>query len=207
MRRRLSLDTGGFPGRTIRLCIAVVFFVLLGGCEESPDEARFKLGQLGYQFTPFSLLQAANQNDHVAVNLLILAGMDPDTVLDRSVVNSEYARLGTDGPEAWTYLAKRGAHTTALGIAALNGHTETVGVLLEAGANLDKRDSYGMTPLMRAMEGGHVETTEALLDADAEVRRKRFQEVGDEGCGQQQCRHVEPAYESKSASMCRFGTR
>ena len=152
-----------------------MLFALLGGCEESPDEARFKLGQLGYQFTPFSLMQAAGQNDHVAVKLLILAGMEPDTVLDRSVVNAEYERLGTDGPEAWNRLGARG-HSTALGIAAGLGHTETVRVLLEAGADPEKRDSGRRTPLMRAMEGGHVETAEALLDADAGVEGEDFEE-------------------------------
>ena len=162
------------PGRSFGLCVAVLFLILLGGCEGSPEDARFKLGQLGYQFSPFSLLLAASENDHVAVKLLILAGMDPDTVLDDDVVDSEYRRLGTSGPDTWSRLRGSG-HTTALGVAAILGHTETVRVLLQAGADPEKRDSEDKTPLMWAMENGHTETAEALLDADAEIRDEDFE--------------------------------
>ena len=49
----------------------------------------------------------------------------------------------------------------------MNGHTETVKLLLDSGAAVDTQDEYGMTPLMRASRGRHTETVKLLRDAGA----------------------------------------
>ena len=56
-----------------------------------------------------------------------------------------------------------------LHIAASNGDTDTVNVLISAGADLKAKDSNGSTPLHLAVAGGHAEAVQALLKAGAET--------------------------------------
>lgn len=53
--------------------------------------------------------------------------------------------------------------------AAARGDVEQLRRLLEAGAEVDSRDSSGRTPLYRAVEGGHRAVVELLIDAGADV--------------------------------------
>ena len=52
------------------------------------------------------------------------------------------------------------------------GHEEVVGVLLEAGAEVNARSRRGMTALMQAAGRGHKGTVVLLLEADADVTLK-----------------------------------
>ena len=154
--------------------IAVLVCFSLWGCGVDPDEARFKLGELGYKLTPASLLHATDRNDHVAVRLFVLAGMHPDTEFDEQLVyrardseslSSEfsdwlYDRFGAISPN-WEF--------TPLIVAAALGHQETVEVLLDAGADKDIEDGAEQTALMRATAEGHVEIVEMLLDEDDDL--------------------------------------
>ena len=56
---------------------------------------------------------------------------------------------------------------TPLYKAAYCGHREVAGVLLEAGAEIDKADRNGRTPLNVAALKGHRDTVEMLLDRGA----------------------------------------
>ena len=49
------------------------------------------------------------------------------------------------------------------------GHTESVRLLLEAGADKDKRDGQGRTALIEASLGNHAEIAQLLLEARADV--------------------------------------
>ena len=160
-------------------CLPVLLLLAgLQGCEEDPDEARFKLGQLGYQFNAFSLYVATRANDHVAVDYLILAGMNPNTVIDAAVVNEERMRTGTELLEETmgrsSFLREHGFvrrqdwHYPILNLAVYLQHTETMEVLLKAGADPNLPDAYGATALMRAAQVGNEDVVEELLDADAE---------------------------------------
>ena len=58
---------------------------------------------------------------------------------------------------------------TALMWAALNGHLQTIDVLLIRGAIVDSRSSFNSTPLMAAASHGNVECVEILIKAGADV--------------------------------------
>jgi ankyrin repeat protein len=61
------------------------------------------------------------------------------------------------------------------------GSPETVKFVLEAGANPNARDSYGITPLMCAASGNHVEAAKLLLEnkADPQLKNPRGQTAMD----------------------------
>ncbi|OGU41888.1 MAG: hypothetical protein A2199_10250 [Hydrogenophilales bacterium RIFOXYA1_FULL_63_33] len=94
------------------------------------------------------LMHAAHGGHVAAVQLLIAAGAD---------VNAK-------SPQGWTALAK----------AAYNGETErgyveVIEVLHEAGAALDERIFFGITPLMLAAGGGDAPVVEWLINTGADV--------------------------------------
>jgi len=95
-----------------------------------------------------ALMHAAHHGHVAAVQVLIAAGAD---------VNAK-------SPQGWTALAK----------AAYNGETErgyveVIEVLHEAGAALDERIFFGITPLMLAAGGGDASVVEWLINAGADV--------------------------------------
>jgi uncharacterized protein len=62
-----------------------------------------------------------------------------------------------------------GVHTrgvlgdTPLHIAAVNGDVHIIGLLLDAGADIDAHGEYGYTPLQQAVGQGHVDAVRLLL--------------------------------------------
>ncbi|KAH7041109.1 uncharacterized protein B0I36DRAFT_260682 [Microdochium trichocladiopsis] len=63
------------------------------------------------------------------------------------------------------------AGNTPLQVAALNGHEDIVKLLIEAGCNIDCRNSDKETPLLDAVENGHLEVVKLLLDAGVNPRK------------------------------------
>jgi ankyrin repeat protein len=95
-----------------------------------------------------ALMHAAHGGHVAAVQVLLAAGAD---------VNAK-------APQGWTALAK----------AAYNGETEhgyveVIEVLHEAGASLDDRIFFGITPLMLAAGGGDASVVEWLINNGADV--------------------------------------
>lgn len=95
-----------------------------------------------------ALMHAAHHGHVAAVSALIAAGAD---------VNAK-------SPQGWTALAK----------AAYNGETEcgyveVIEVLHDAGASLDERIFFGITPLMLAAGGGDASVVEWLINHGADV--------------------------------------
>ena len=151
--------------------------MLSWGCGVSPDDARIQLGKLGYEFTPASYLTAVDRNDVAAVEYFILAGMEPDvTLTKRTLIKMEDDEAMSEPLGRWGHRWYRPVlesfsdkyNFTALMVAAVLGHTETVRVLLDAGADTDRRDGWNRTALIWAIRGGHLETAEVLRGADAE---------------------------------------
>jgi ankyrin repeat protein len=95
-----------------------------------------------------ALMHAAHGGHLAAVQVLIAAGAD----------------INAKSPQGWTALAK----------AAYNGETErgyveVIEMLHEAGASLDERIFFGITPLMLAAGGGDAPVVEWLINAGADV--------------------------------------
>ena len=95
-----------------------------------------------------ALMHAARGGHLAVVQLLIAAGTD----------------VNTKSPQGWTALAK----------AAYNGETErgyveVIEVLHAAGASLDERIFFGITPLMLAAGGGDAPVVEWLINNGADV--------------------------------------
>ena len=168
--------------------IALLLCVLLSGCEVDPDEARMRLGELGYEYHPRSLFLAAMRNDHVAVELLVLSGMHPDTKLiyqdavrsehDNWLFNFEeeyyeqFVQLHVHHPGGGPYTTT----TRALVVASALGNKEAVETLLDAGADVNQPECHKITALMWAVKNGHAETAELLLDAEANITNEEDEE-------------------------------
>jgi ankyrin repeat protein len=95
-----------------------------------------------------ALMLAAHGGHFAAVQVLIAAGAD---------VNAK-------AQQGWTALAKA-AYNGETG----RGYVEVVEVLHQAGASLDERIFFGITPLMLAAGGGDAAVVEWLINAGADV--------------------------------------
>jgi len=95
-----------------------------------------------------ALMHAAHGGHVAAVQLLIAAGAD---------VNAK-------SPQGWTALAK-----AAYNSETERGYVEVIEVLHEAGASLDERIFFGITPLMLAAGGGDAQVVEWLINTWADV--------------------------------------
>lgn len=58
---------------------------------------------------------------------------------------------------------------TPLLVASLNGHSDIVEVLINAGADVDAKDNAGVTPLIAAAYCGHAKTVKKLIEAKASL--------------------------------------
>ena len=56
-----------------------LFFVFTSVCEQTPESARKELGHLGVAYSPEAFIISLTNNDLVAVQLFLKAGMDPNT--------------------------------------------------------------------------------------------------------------------------------
>ena len=58
---------------------------------------------------------------------------------------------------------------TALMLATIEGHTEIVDILIEAGADLNIQEEYGDTALMKAIYKKNIDIAEMLIDSGADL--------------------------------------
>jgi ankyrin repeat protein len=102
-----------------------------------------------------SLHVAAGQGDQDAVEMLLLHGADPNAVtrIDDCETPLEVAERA--GHQAVAARLREVTVRPDWERAARNGDVATLGRLLAAGVDIDSRDRYGQTALMRAAAEGH----------------------------------------------------
>ncbi|GAB4820919.1 hypothetical protein N2152v2_007965 [Parachlorella kessleri] len=110
----------------------------------SEEEVRVRAGPPGEEEPPVSinLHEAAFQGDLRLIRGMLGQGVDPNDELGEEF-------------------------RTPLHYAAQQGHSQAIGLLVEAGADVAARDAEGTTPLHLAAAGGHVMAVRLLLAAGA----------------------------------------
>ena len=143
---------------------------------KAQQEARQRLEQLGIPASAEALLQHAEQGNNEAVELLLKAGLSPNSKLSGGW--TPLMSAATHGHiEVVDVLLEGGAdanikgidNKTALTAAAWNGHTDVVKKLLANGARINERSTDGWTALMYAAWNGHRPVVEVLLRAGAQI--------------------------------------
>ena len=148
---------------------------LLTACEKSPKQARRELVEKGYSYARDSFAEALRKSDREAVDLFLLAGMDPN------VISGGYSALehAASSRPLVQLLLQAGADpntsggvTTPLVEAAARGDSATVALLLTSGADPNLGDATDGTPLMAASKRGELGVVNALLQAGARVNQR-----------------------------------
>jgi ankyrin repeat protein len=154
--------------------VAAVRFLLDSGAEVNRRSRR------GWT----ALMLAVGRGSSANAELLISAGADRRGVEQARFVNAALAGEADVMRQALAEGAEADAFTepvgwTALGWASRQGSVEAVDVLLRAGADANRPDERGMTPLLHAAGAeewnyfeGHLAVVKRLLAAGADVRAR-----------------------------------
>jgi ankyrin repeat protein len=126
------------------------------------------------KFGKSAILFAAEGGKPEVIKKFLSLGFDANTADDYSGRTALIAAVRY--PEAIKVLMEAGAKVndrqtvlgmTALYVAAQNGWTDSVRVLIDAGADVNISDTDGQTPLNRAIVGKHTEVADLLRKAGA----------------------------------------
>ena len=161
------------PGAESKLTMSIAFDILARKKESKKAEksVRFDIppnldesvcGDLTATVAPSNLDQS------VYGGLDLEATVDPadlsgGVVLERSWLGKELAKEATVGEPVNGLDIKNEEGSTALHLAAKEGHAGVVVALLEAGADINARDGAGNTALCLASEAGHVGVVSELI--------------------------------------------
>ncbi|XP_061576915.1 cortactin-binding protein 2 [Cololabis saira] len=116
------------------------------------------------------LLQAASQGNVTLLSMLLNQPDSTITTITTTTTTSSTNITSTTAMENKPHHLDPDHHrTSALFVAAQNGHTECVKLLLSSGSPADVSDENGFTPLHLAAAHGHTSCVEALLAAGAAV--------------------------------------
>jgi ankyrin repeat protein len=147
------------------------------GAEDETQRASCDAGATG---GPASLLQAARAGNLKDVRACLASGADVNQLsgegwtalmiatlkgykeIVQTLLEQERAQVNARSHHGWT----------ALRFAVSMGDSETIGLLLAAGAEVNAPDHDGWTPLMQAAGEGNLECVEILLAAGADVYAK-----------------------------------
>lgn len=123
----------------------------------------------------YPVLMAARLNDDLTLGILLAAGADPNRYDGAGFTPMSWAaRHGNLFMANDLLLAGAGAnaqehfnHTSPLHMAAREGHTDILRLLIKAGADIDFKNALGDTPLHSAARYGHAEAVKRLVEAGA----------------------------------------
>src|SRR6185295_11507077 len=117
--RQQNIPFVGGGTRMRRRFVFVLLLAALSGCNRDAETAREALVQMNVIYSDASFLEQASQGNSEVVKLFLNAGINPE--------------------------AKTNEGQTALMAAALSGHLETVGALLDKGADVNATNKFGGT--------------------------------------------------------------
>ncbi len=159
----------------LAFALLLVAVCLSTACEKSPKQARRELVKKGYSFARDSFAESLRKADSEAVDLFLLAGMDPNVIsggyaaLEHAAFNKSLVQVllqaGADPNTS-------GGVTTPLVEAAAQSDSATVALLLDSGADPNLSDATDSTPLMAASKRGELTIVSVLLQADAHVNQR-----------------------------------
>jgi len=151
--------------------LLTALLLLLAGCQQTPEQARRELAELGVEFSPAVFHESAENGDLVVVELFLTAGMNPDITDEDDDVTPLVRAVFKNNLRVARALLDSGAKvdiqwngTTLLDLAAELGHTEIVGLLVRAGARKIKASS-----LNNAKQEGYTEIVELLGSVELSV--------------------------------------
>lgn len=124
-----------------------------------------------------ALMEAAEKGHTEMVRVLLDYGAEVDARQGRGILRTIFRLVKKGLPFlGGSRQPHSKSNSTALMMAASKGHTQTVQVLLDAGAKGDAKNTWGQTPLMMAASGGRTQTIELLLEAQVRVDEKDKQD-------------------------------
>ncbi len=128
---------------TSRIFILIgVISILSANCGEPQDSYKQKLSEMGLSFNGKNFVDCIARRDIEAVRLFLSAGMSPD--------QGDQSRL-------------------PLVEATRRGYSDIAMILIDAGADVNSKDAYGVTAMMYAAICGSVEVLERLIEEGADV--------------------------------------
>jgi ankyrin repeat protein len=123
------------------------FLLLIMACSTAEKRARRELDKLGIEFSEKEFFESIVKGEKSIVNIFMEAGMSPNSKQGRITALMEASRRGKT-------------------------HREIAAALIQAGAEINTQDPYGVTPLLFAAISGSPETIRMLLKSGANVKAK-----------------------------------
>jgi len=124
------------------LILTMIAAVLFTACSSPEEASKERLAEMGIAFSEKNYTDCIIQGNTEAVRLFLSAGMSPD---------------------------KKNEGLPPLLEATRRGHSEIALALIDAGADVNVRDAYGVTAMMFAAICGSTEVIKRLIDAGADV--------------------------------------
>ncbi len=129
------------------MALVLIGLLLHLACSAPEKKAKERLASRNIDYSEKSFLDSVARGQTEIVSLFLASGMSPNTHRGEMTALLEACRRGKT-------------------------HNEIAAALIEAGAEINSRDPYGVTPLMFAAISGSPKTMELLMSKGADVRAK-----------------------------------
>jgi uncharacterized protein len=171
------------------LATMVMLLLPLPGFSQSNKNAEAELTRQGIPISEKSLEDFIGKGDLRVVNLLLDAGLSPDskcadgypilsfatlsgkTDIAKSLI-ARGADVNAEGPRTGRNPAGSNAGGTPIFFAAVTDNTDLIKLLIAKGANVNARMTVGVTPLMFAALKGQANAVKILISNGADLNAK-----------------------------------